>query len=419
MALADRLTNAWNAFLNRDPTDKDVRQFQTGYSYGYRPDRIRFTLGNEKSIITSIYTRISVDCASVKIENVKIDDNERYLASVDSGLNYCLTTEANIDQTGRAFIQDAIESMLDEGVVALVPIDTIVDPRFSSAFDIRSIRVGKIVQWYPRAVTVRVYNDRSGQKEDITLPKSMVGIVENPFYAIMNEPNSTMQRLIKKLALMDVTDEQQNSSKLNLIIQLPYVVKTKTRETQAENRRRDIEKQLTENKYGIAYTDGTEKITQLGRPIENNLQAEVEYLTNQLYAQLGMTQSVLDGTADEKTMLNYTNRTVEPIVSALTNEMKRKFLSKTARSQMQTIMFFKDPFKLVPVANIADIADKFTRNEIMTSNEIRQVIGMKPSKDPEADVLRNKNISQPAENAEPHDQKLAAAKQTVDEAQNT
>lgn len=419
MAFTDRLIGAWNAFLNRDPTSSDVRQYETGYSYGYRPDRIRFTRGNERSIITSVYNRIATDCAAIKIEHVRIDENDRYLESIDSGLNYCLTTDANIDQTGRAFIQDIVESMLDEGVVAIVPTDTTTDPRFSNSFDIRTMRTGKIVQWYPQAVTVRVYNERSGQKEDITMPKSSVGIIENPFYAIMNESNSTMQRLVQKLALLDVTDEQQNSSKMNLIIQLPYVVKTKARETQAENRRKDIEKQLTENKYGIAYTDGTEKITQLNRPIENKLQEEIAYLTEQLYSQLGMSQAVLNGSAPEEEMLNYTTRTIEPILSTITDEMKRKFLSKTARSQLQSIMYFRDPFRLVPVSSIAEIADKFTRNEIMTSNEIRQIVGMKPSKDPEADELRNKNLSQPTENAEPKANKLAAARQTVNETRKT
>ena len=388
--LVSRFKNAWNAFIsNKDPTH------YYGAGYSYRPDRVRFSRGNERSIITSVYNRIALDCAAINIVHVDLDDNERFKNVRKSSLNTCLTSSANIDQTGRAFLQDAVQSMLDEGCVALVPVDTSVDPNITGSFDIETIRTGKIVEWYPRHVRVKVYNELTGQKEEVTLSKDVVAIIENPFYSIMNEPNSTMQRLIRKLNILDVIDEQSGSGKLDLIIQLPYVIKSDARKKQAEARRKDIEDQLASGKYGIAYTDGTERITQLNRPVENNLMSQIEYLMNLLFSQLGITQSILDGTADEKTMLNYYNRVVEPIVAAMVDEIKRKFLTKTARSQKQSIMFFRDPFKLVPVSDISEIADKFTRNEIMTSNEIRQVIGMKPSDDPKADELRNKNLSEP------------------------
>lgn len=388
--LSTRLVHAWNAFTSRDPTQYII----TGPGYSSRPDRPRLSRGNEKSIATSIFNRIALDVSSVSIKHCRLDKNGRYVEDIDSGLNNCLTLEANKDQTGRAFIQDAVLSMLDEGCVALVPVETTIDPKNSNSYQIDSMRTGKITEWYPDMVRVRLYNDRTGEKEEILLPKSQVAIIENPLYAVVNEYNSTMQRLIRKLSLLDVTDEQTASGKLDLIIQLPYVIKTETRRKQAERRRKDIIEQLAGSQYGIAYTDGTEKITQLNRSLENNLLKQVEYLTNMVYSQLGITQSVLDGTADEKTMLNYTNRTVEPIISAIVDELKRKFLTKTARSQLQSIVYFRDPFRLVPVNDIAEIADKFTRNEIMTSNEIRQIVGMQPSKDPKADELVNSNISQ-------------------------
>lgn len=388
--LSTRLAHAWNAFTSRDPTQYII----TGPGYSSRPDRPRLSRGNEKSIATSIFNRIALDVSSVSIKHCRLDKNGRYVEDIDSGLNNCLTLEANKDQTGRAFIQDAVLSMLDEGCVALVPVETTIDPKNSNSYQIDSMRTGKITEWYPDMVMVRLYNDRTGEKEEILLPKSQVAIIENPLYAVVNEYNSTMQRLIRKLSLLDVTDEQTASGKLDLIIQLPYVIKTETRREQAERRRKDIIEQLAGSQYGIAYTDGTEKITQLNRSLENNLLKQVEYLTNMVYSQLGITQSVLDGTADEKTMLNYMNRTVEPIISAIVDELKRKFLTKTARSQLQSIVYFRDPFRLVPVNDIAEIADKFTRNEIMTSNEIRQIIGMQPSKDPKADELVNSNISQ-------------------------
>lgn len=396
MGLTDRLQHAWNAFMNRDPT---FNYRDVGASYSSRPDRPRFTRGNERSIVTSVYNRIALDVAAINIRHTRLDENGRYMSDIESGLNNCLSLEANIDQTGRSFIQDAVMSMLDEGCVALVPIDTTFNPTTTGSYDINSIRTGKILEWYPKHVKVRVYNDRIGRKEDILVPKSTVAIIENPLYAVINEPNSTMQRLIRKLSLLDAVDEQSSAGKLDLIIQLPYIIKTEARRQQAEARRKDIENQLAGSKYGIAYTDGTERITQLNRPIENNLMKQIEYLTSMLYSQLGITQTILDGTADEKTMLNYHNRTVEPIVSAIVDEMKRKFLTKTARSQKQSILFFRDPFRLVPVNEIAEIADKFTRNEIATSNEIRQVIGWKPSTDPKADELRNKNLNQSPEQA--------------------
>lgn len=391
MGFVDRIQRGWNAFRNRDPT-QDFRD--SGMTYYYRPDRPRFTRGNERSIMTSVLNRIALDVSAIDIFHVKLDKNGRFLTVIESGLNNCLTLSANADQTGRAFKQDVVMSMLDEGCVAIVPVDTSIDPNKSDSYQIDTMRVGKIIQWRPQHVQVRAYNELTGKKEEIWLPKKSVAIIENPLYAVMNEPNSTMQRLIKKLALLDVTDEQTASGKLDLIIQLPYVIKTEARRQQAESRRKDIEMQLAGSKYGIAYTDGTERITQLNRSVENNLMKQVEYLTNQLYGQLGITQAILDGTADEKTMLNYYSRTIEPIISAIADEMKRKFLTKTARTQRQSIQFFRDPFKLVPVGDIAEIADKFTRNEIMTSNEIRQIVGMRPSDDPKADELRNSNISQ-------------------------
>ena len=393
LTLTSRLKRAWNAFTNnRDPTD--IQYQNSGMGYVYRPDRVRFTRGNERSIVTSVYNRIAMDVAAITIKHCRIDKNGRYIEDIKSGLNDCLTVEANIDQTGRSFIQDVVMSMFDEGSVAIVPVDTSFDPRNSSSYDILSMRSGQILEWYPAHVKVRVYNDRTGKKEDLVLPKRSVAIVENPLYSVINEPNSTMQRLIRKLNILDAIDEQSGSGKLDLIIQLPYVIKSEARQQQAEKRRKDIEDQL-KGPYGIAYTDGTEKITQLNRPVENNLMKQIEYLTNQLYGQIGMTSSVLDGTADEKAMLNYNNRTIEPIVSAIVGAMKRSFLSKTARTQGQTIMFFREPFKLVPINNIADIADKFTRNEILSSNEVRQIVGMRPSDDPKADELRNSNINQP------------------------
>lgn len=390
-SFGSRLKHAWNAFMNRSPT---YRTADHGASYSYRPDRPRLTRGNERSIITSVYNRIAMDVAAISIQHVRLDANGRFLSTMDSGLNRCLTLEANLDQTGRGFVQDIAMSMMDEGVVAIVPVDTTVDPTVSSSYEINTMRTGKILEWYPQYVRVRIYNDRTGNKEEIMLPKSQIGIVENPLFAVMNEPNSTMQRLARKLALLDVIDEQSGSGKLDLIIQLPYVIKTDARRQQAEKRRKDIEDQLSGSKYGIAYTDGTERITQLNRSVENNLMHQIEYLTSMLYSQLGITQEIMDGTADDKTMLNYYSRTIEPFVSAIADEMKRKFLTKTARSQFQSIAFFRDPFKLVPVSELAEIADKFTRNEILSPNEMRQIIGLKPSADPKADELRNRNVSE-------------------------
>lgn len=394
MGFIDRLQHGWNAFMSRAPAGS---YYDIGQSYSYRPDRVVFTRGNERSIITSVYNRIALDVSAINIKHCRLDNNDRYMSVIDSGLNSCLNLEANIDQTGRAFIQDIVMSMLDEGCVAIVPVDTSIDPKVSSSYDILSMRTGKILDWYPEHVKVRLYNERTGNKEEIIVPKKTVAIIENPLYAVTNAPNSTMQRLIRKLSLLDVTDEKTASGKLDLIIQLPYVIKTEARRQQAETRRKDIEMQLAGSKYGIAYTDGTEKITQLNRSVENNLMSQIEYLTSMLYSQLGITQSILDGSADEKTMLNYHNRTIEPIVSAIVDEMKRKFLTKTARSQQQSILFFRDPFKLVPLNDIAEIGDKFTRNEIMTSNEIRQIIGMTPSNDPKADQLVNSNLNHPDE----------------------
>ena len=391
--IGTRLRNAWNAFRNKDPT---YIRYDLGASYSHRPDRMRFSRGNERSIVTAVYNRISMDAAAVTIQHARLDENGRFAEAMDTGLNNCLTLEANADQTGRAFIQDVVSSMLDEGCVAIVPVDTTGDLFLTGSYDILTMRTGRIIDWYPAHVRVNVYNERTGQREDVLLPKSAVGIIENPLYAIMNEPNSTMQRLVRKLNLSDKVDNQIGSDKLDLIIQLPYVVKGELRRKQAETRRADIEQQLAGSQYGIAYVDAAERITQLNRPVENTMTKQVEYLTSMLYSQLGITQSILDGTADDKTMLNYYTRTIEPILSAITDELKRKFLTKTARSQRQSIVFFRDPFKLVPVNDIAEIADKFTRNEIMTSNELRQIIGMKPSNDPGADELRNKNLSAPS-----------------------
>lgn len=394
--IGSRFKRAWNAFFNRDPTK--VSQIEATYSY--RPDRVRLTRGNERSIVTSIYNRIAMDVASITFQHVKLDDNDRFLEEKNTKLNQCLTLEANIDQTSRAFTQDVVLSMFDEGVVAIVPVDTSTSPVISDGFDVLSMRTGKILEWGASTVRVRVYNEVTGRKEDVILPKKMVCIIENPLYAIVNEPNSTMQRLTRKLSLLDQIDEQSSAGKLDLIIQLPYIIKSDARREQAERRRRDIETQLAGSKYGIAYTDGTERITQLNRPIENNLMKQIEYLTNLAFSQLGITQAILDGSADEKTMLNYYNRTIEPIASAIADEMKRKFLSKTARTRKESIVFFRDPFKLVPISNLAEIADKFTRNEIMTSNEFRQIVGMKPSIDPRADELRNSNLNHPEDISE-------------------
>ena len=392
MALLDRFQNAWNAFRNKDPSNGSY--FSYGESSSIRPDRPRLIRGSERSIINSIINRISIDASSIDIKHVRLDENQRYTEDVNSGLNNCLTLEANLDQTSRAFFQDVVTSMLDEGCVAVIPVDTSIDPRNTDSYDILSLRTGKILEWYPRHVRVQVYNERTGRKEEIVVEKRTTAIIENPMYSVMNEYNSTMQRLIRKLALLDITDESTASGKMDLIIQLPYTIKTETRKAQAESRKKDIEMQLATSKYGIAYIDSTEKITQLNRSVENNLMKHVEYLTSMLYSQLGLTAEVMNGTADEQTMLNYNNRTIEPILSAIVDEFKRKFLTKTARTQNQSIEFFRDPFRLVPVNNIAEIADKLTRNEIMTSNEIRKIVGMKPSKDPKADELRNKNLSQ-------------------------
>lgn len=411
MSFGSRLKHAWNAFTgNIQMNYRDL-----GMSYSYRADRPRMSRGNERSIVTSVYNRIALDVAALNVQHVRLDENGRFLSVIDDGLNNCLTLEANVDQTARSFIQDVVISMFDEGSVAIVPVDTTTDPNVSGSYDIQSLRVGQILDWYPQYIRTRVYNEQTGRKEDIVVPKSAVAIIENPLYAVINEPNSTMQRLIRKLNLLDVIDEQSGSGKLDLIIQLPYVIKTEARRQQAENRRKDIESQLSGSKYGIAYTDGTEHITQLNRSVNNNLMSQIEYLTSMLYSQLGITQSILDGTADEKTMLNYNNRTIEPIISAIVDEMKRKFLTKTARSQRQSISFFRDPFKLVPVNEIAEIADKFTRNEIMTSNEIRQVVGMKPSDDPRADELRNKNLSEQSGSDQQSEEALITTDNSVEE----
>lgn len=388
LTLIERFKNAYNAFTSRDPTD--YRYY--GMGYARRPDRIRLSRGNERSIVTAVYNRIAIDVSAINIQHVRLDDNGRFSELIDSGLNYVLSTEANIDQTGRAFVQDLVMSMLDEGCVAAVPVDTSVNPNITDSFDIKTIRTGKILEWYPEHVKVQVYNDRTGKRQEIVVPKRTVAIIENPLYAVMNEPNSTLQRLIRKLNILDSIDEQNGAGKLDLIIQLPYVIKSQARKQQAENRRKDIEMQLASSQYGIAYTDGTERITQLNRSVDNQLMTQIEYLTGMLYGQLGMTEDVFKGTADEKTMLNYYNRSIEPILSCIADEFKRTFLTKTAITQKQSVEFFRDPFSLAPIDSIAEIADKFTRNEIMTSNEIRQVIGMKPSDDPKADELVNSNL---------------------------
>lgn len=409
LGFGPRLRHAWDVFRNREPTYDYI---DTGPASSLRPDRARLSGGNERSIVTSVYNKIALDVSAITIRHCKVDANGRYSETVSSGLDSCLNVEANVDQTGRAFMQDVVMSLLDEGCVAIVPTETTANPRVSSAYDILSMRTGKILEWYPKHVRVRVYNEKKGKQEDIKLPKNMVAIIENPLYAVINEPNSTMKRLTKKLLLLDAVDESTSSGKLDMIIQLPYVIKSDARKQQADKRRKDIEDQL-KGPYGIAYIDGTEKIVQLNRPIENNLMKQIEYLTNLLYSQLGFTEEILNGTANEQTMLNYNARTIEPIVSAIVDEMKRKFLSKTARSRSQTIMSFRDPLRLVPVNSIAEIADKFTRNEIMTSNEIRQIIGMKPSNDPKADQLINSNLNQPERSDENVDNSRTDEKNSV------
>lgn len=400
MGLIDRFRNAWNVFKNKDPT----RIVDPGPGYWLRPDRMRFSRGNERSIITSAFNKIAVDAAGIPIKHVRLDEKGRFASEIKSELNNCLNLEANLDQTGRAFIQDAVQSMFDEGCVALVPTDTDDEPSDSGNFAIYALRTGKIVEWYPTRVKVNVYNERTGKHEDVIVPKATTAIVENPMYSVMNEPSSTMQRLARKLALLDVVDEQASSGRLDMIIQLPYVVKTPARREQAEIRRKDIERQLADGKYGIAYTDGTERITQLNRPVENNLMKQIEYLTELLFSQIGVTQDILNGSADGKVLQNYYNRIIEPILSAFVDEMRRKFLTKTARTQGQSLMFFRDPFKLIPSSEIADIADKMIRNQILTPNEMRQKLGMEPSSDPKADELRNPNISEPtSEEAPPGD----------------
>lgn len=395
MGARSRLAHAWNAFLNRE--DEFSAAFSSGgVSYSSRPDRVRLNLSNERSIISSIYTRVGIDVSSTDIRHVRLDDNNRYVEDIDSGLNNCLMLEANIDQAASAFKQDLVMTLFDAGVAVIVPVDTDLDPSTSGGFNIKTLRVGTVVQWYPKHVRVNLYNENTGRREDVTLEKKFVAIIENPLYSVMNEPNSTLQRLIRKLNLLDIIDEQSSSGKLDIIIQLPYVIKSEARKQQAEQRRQDIEFQLKGSKYGIAYTDGTEKITQLNRPAENNLMSQIEYLTKMLYAQLGLTEGVMDGTADEKAMLNYHNRTVEPILRAVAEAMRRSFLTKTARSQKQSIQYFRDPFRLIPLSQFAEIADKLTRNEILSSNEIRGIIGFKPSRDPKADQLINSNMPQPA-----------------------
>lgn len=397
MGFFSRLKHAWNAFAKKDTDIPDYFYSNIGASYGYRPDRVRLSRGNEKSLVNTIINKMSIDASSIPIKHVKVDDNDRYLSAIDSGLNYCLTVEANKDQTARAFRQDLFSTMLDEGVVGIIPVDTDVDPRNTSDFTIKTIRICSILQWYPDYVQVRCYNDRTGLKEDIMVPKTKIAIVENPYYSIMNEQNSTLQRLLRKLNLLDVVDEHNGSGKLDLIIQLPYLVKSAARKKQVEDRKNDIENQLNNSPHGIVYTDATEHVTQLNRPVENNLLSQIEYLTSMLFSQLGLTTSILDGTADENTMNNYYTRTIEPLVSAVVDELHRKFLSRTARSRKQAIRFFRDPFKLVSVSNLAEMSDKLTRNEILTANELRQIIGLPPSSDPNADALRNKNISPSAD----------------------
>lgn len=392
-SFTDRLRHAWNAFRDGNSSREYI---DYGSSFSYMPSRRRLSPGNEKTIVNAVLNRIALDAAQLNLEHCRLDENDRYLEPINSHLNNCLNVEANIDQTGRAFLLDLYLSLLDEGCVAVVPVETTLNPKVGS-FDVIEMRVAKIIQWYPQHVRVRIYNDKNGQQEELTLPKKMVSIIENPFYTVMNESSSTLKRLIRKLNILDAVDDQLGSGKLDLIIQLPYVIRTESREKQAEKRRKSIEQQLAGSKYGIAYTDGTEHITQLNRPVENNLMKQIEYLTSMLYSQLGITEEIMNGTADETVMNNYYSRTIEPIVSAAVDEMKRKFLSKTARTQRQSILFFRDPFKLMPTSSVAEIADKFTRNEIMTSNEIRQIVGMKPSSDPKADELRNKNLNQQAQ----------------------
>lgn len=392
MSLLTRFRNGWNAFNGRDPTRNQLYDYSPA-SYT-RPDRVTLTRGNERSIVNAVYNRIANDAAQIRLVHAKLDKNGKYLEPIESGLNYCLSDEANIDQTGRAFILDLVLSMFDEGVVAAVPVDTTTNPDITDSYDIKTMRTGKILEWFPDRVRVRLYDDRDGTKKDIVCPKDSIAIIENPFYTVMNEPNSTAKRLIRKLNLIDIMDEQSSSGKLDLIIQLPYIVKTEARRQQAENRRRDIERQLTGSKYGIAYTDGTEHITQLNRPVENTLASQVSDLKADLYSQLGITQAILDGSASEQELLNYYSRTVEPILAAIADEFKRKFLSKNARSRNQSVWFFRDPFKLVPVDKVADIADKFTRNEILSSNEVRAIVGYQPVDDPAANELRNKNLNQ-------------------------
>jgi len=395
MSIIERLQHGWNAFMNKDPTT--VRQFNAGPSYTYRPDRPRVTRGNERTTINAIINRIAIDAANINIQHVKLDDNNRFTEAIDSGLNYCLSVESNIDQTARALIQDIVISMLDDGVVAVVPVDTDYDPNKTGSYDIFSLRTAKILEWYPRHIKVRVYNDRTGQKEDVVILKRNVAIIENPLFSVMNEPNSTAQRLIRKLSLLDAVDEQSGAGKLDLIIQLPYSIKSDGRRAQAEERRKSIEEQLSGTKYGIAYTDATEHITQLNRSVDNNLMKQIEYLTSMLHSQLGITTSIMDGTADTATLNSYYTRLIEPIIAAIVDEFNRKFLTKTARTRHQAIRYFRDPFKLMSVNEIADTADKMTRNEIMTSNEFRQIIGLRPSKDPNADELRNKNLNKSSE----------------------
>lgn len=394
MSFADRLSHAWNAFKNKDPSDF---KSPTGVTYNYRPDRPRFTRGTERSMVNAVYTRIATDAAAIKIEHVQQDSEGRYISTINSGLNTCLTLEANIDQTGRAFRQDVVMSLLDEGGIAVVPVETDYNPRLHNAFDVTNMRVGKIIEWKPDSVKVRLYNEFTGNKEELWMPKKAVCIIENPFYTTMNEPNSTMQRLIRKLSLLDAIDEQAGAGKLDLIIQLPYIVKSEARRQQAETRRKDIEDQLAGSKYGIAYTDGTEHITQLNRSVDNQLLTQIENLMRTLYSQLGLTEEIMNGSASEDAMNNYYSRTIEPILSAITDEMNRKFLTKNARTRGQSVRFFRDPFKLIPITKLADLADKFTRNEVLTSNEVRQIVGMKPASDPGADELRNKNMPMPEE----------------------
>lgn len=414
----ERLKHAWNAFTNQDQ-DRRTYGDEYGSGYGTRPDRSRVMVSNERSIISAIYVRVAVDVAATPIRHVRLDDDGRYKEDMQTGLNSCLTLEANIDQAARAFRQDIAFTLFNQGVAALVPVDTSIDPENSGSFDIKTIRCGTIVAWFPRHVRVSLYNDQTGRREEITLPKSVVSIVENPLYAVMNEPNSTLQRLIRKLNLLDTVDEASSSGKLDMIIQLPYVIKSESRRQAAEQRRKDIEFQLKGSQYGIAYADGTEKITQLNRPAENNLMKQVEYLVGMLYGQLGLTEEVMNGTADEAAMINYYNRTIEPIVGAIAEEIKRKFLTKTGRSQGQSIEYWRDAFKLVPIGQLAEIADKFTRNEIITSNEMRQAIGMKPSTDAKADELRNSNMPQSELGAPPPDGTVVPFKKTTAQAVNT